>query len=356
MIPVGAAETRLPAAGGTNDRERIGLILPTSLCSGQIANLIARYLNVKGIGRDRGISRFVALPHTEGCGSSSHDDFDVATRTLVGYLVHPKVAIGLFLEHGCEKFHNHYFQDFLSGQGYSPDRYGWASVQLDGGIESVTAKVEDWVTTALASYGGDAPGESGEDGPAGDERPSLSLGLHAVGDVSENVAAAYAVVALSIIHSGGSVTIPSSASFLESGRFQKELLGPGRFEVTLGYAERPGANGLHVMDAPTRDDNETLTGLGATGSEVICTYVDEHPLQSNPMIPVVQMTAAGDTDRSATGGIDLVLDPLADGVRETAAKIVGRITETLCGQYIPKLHGNGITAFQITRGRLNVSL
>jgi D-galactarate dehydratase / Altronate hydrolase, C terminus len=44
--------------------DQIGLIMPTSLCAGQIAKRIADYLNTRGIGRDR-LSRFVALPHTE---------------------------------------------------------------------------------------------------------------------------------------------------------------------------------------------------------------------------------------------------------------------------------------------------
>lgn len=69
-------------------------MLPTSLCSGQIALQIAQNLNAQ---REREgptgvlshVSRFVALPHTEGCGVSSGDSEEIFKRTLVGYLLQP---------------------------------------------------------------------------------------------------------------------------------------------------------------------------------------------------------------------------------------------------------------------------
>jgi hypothetical protein len=52
--------------------DRVGLILPTSLCSGQVAELIAQHLNGKLAGRGtNGVTRFVALPHTGTRPSSS---------------------------------------------------------------------------------------------------------------------------------------------------------------------------------------------------------------------------------------------------------------------------------------------
>lgn len=58
--------------------DQIGLVLPTSICSGQIARLITEKLNSwlaqKSAGADGlekfGVSRFVCLPHTEGCGKN----------------------------------------------------------------------------------------------------------------------------------------------------------------------------------------------------------------------------------------------------------------------------------------------
>ncbi len=53
-----------------------------------------------------GVSRFVTLPHTEGCGHSSGSQEALVVRTMVSYSVHPLVMHAVMLEHGCEKTHN----------------------------------------------------------------------------------------------------------------------------------------------------------------------------------------------------------------------------------------------------------
>ncbi|MCJ7622752.1 MAG: UxaA family hydrolase, partial [Anaerolineaceae bacterium] len=123
--------------------EQIGLILPTSLCSAQIARLAAEHLNRAGIGDQSELSRFVALPHTEGCGASSNTDH-LFVQTMTGYITHPSVRLCLLLEHGCEKTHNDYMRRAVENFGIDPKSLGWASVQLDGGIQKVIRKVEAW--------------------------------------------------------------------------------------------------------------------------------------------------------------------------------------------------------------------
>ena len=56
-------------------------------------------------------------------------------RTYRGYVTHPNVAAALLLEHGCEKIPNDVMRRQLEDAGVPLDRFGWASVQLDGGIE-----------------------------------------------------------------------------------------------------------------------------------------------------------------------------------------------------------------------------
>ena len=131
--------------------DQVGLILPTSLCSGQIAQMIAHRCTERKIGEKQGISRFVALPHTEGCGVSGGRSEEIYTRTMIGHLTHPTVALGLLLEHGCEKTHNDHIRNEIQKLGISPERYGWASVQLGGGIDAVIEKVQDWFSDELAN-------------------------------------------------------------------------------------------------------------------------------------------------------------------------------------------------------------
>ena len=44
------------------------------------------------------------------------------------------------------------------------------------------------------------------------------------------------------------------------------------------------------METPTEDWLESLTGLGATGIDLVLAYTDTHPQQTHPMIPVLQVT------------------------------------------------------------------
>jgi hypothetical protein len=131
-------------------------VLPSSLCAGKIAELIADKLNdISRDKKERGghgyngrFDRFVALPHTEGCGVEyAHNGIDVYTRTMVGHILHPSVVACVMLEHGCEKTHNDFFRLELDKHQPDGDTFPllWASVQLDGGIKSVTEKVVKWI-------------------------------------------------------------------------------------------------------------------------------------------------------------------------------------------------------------------
>ena len=90
-------------AGGRLCADRVGLVMPTSICSGQVAELVAQDLNARGE-LPLGLTRFVALAHTEGCGAANADDLYL--ETLAGHLQHPFTQRAVLLEHGCEKTHN----------------------------------------------------------------------------------------------------------------------------------------------------------------------------------------------------------------------------------------------------------
>ena len=59
---------------------------------------------------------------------------------MTGYLVHPLVGRALVLEHGCEKTHNDAMRNHIAEHAIDAEQFGWASIQLDGGLEKVTEK------------------------------------------------------------------------------------------------------------------------------------------------------------------------------------------------------------------------
>lgn len=322
--------------------DQVGLVMPTSLCSGQIARLVAGDLNAR---HPPGVARFVALAHTEGCGSANADDLYL--QTLLGHVEHPAVRRAMLLEHGCERTHNDAVRHYLASRGIDPSHLGFASVQLDGGVEKVRAKIGDWFTRELEGDEALRTERVGAD--------VLRLGLTGLGPVPERTSLALAGLAAGLVAAGATVVIPENASLLQDPVFTDALLGTARAHATVGYGEPPARAGCHVMAAPTDNVSEVLTGLGGTGVEVMVAHVARAPLQSHPMIPLLQI--ASDPRTCARFGADLDACLSADGsvesIREAVLSLVG---ETASRNYVPKLYAQGYSQFQLTRGLLGLSL
>ena len=240
--------------------DQVGLVVPTSLCSGQVARMIATKLNNQA-SKDK-VSRYVALVHTEGCGAAPGYSQTLYLRTMLGHVSHPLVNRGLMLEHGCEQTHNDAMQGYLSGEGVKVDRIGWASVQMDGGITQVMDKAADWFQKTLDEEATPAQQTVGLE--------HLRLGLTATGEISDSSARGFAELARRIVNAGGLVVLPENATLLTNKVFRETLLvAPDETFATLAYGQTANEFGLHIMETPTDHGVETLTGLGATSVEII---------------------------------------------------------------------------------------
>lgn len=315
--------------------EQVGLILPTSLCSGQIARLCVQALNKHPRLRETSVSRFVTLVHTEGCGASLNDEF---RDTMLGYLEHPAVKYALLLEHGCEATHNDYFRHALRARGYDPKDYGWASIQLDGGIHNVIQNMVDWFTEQTTYTSPPKQEDVGLE--------ALRIALITHDHSSPGTVATLAQLTQQIVNSDGTVIVHEQDPLLSSA-YINQLEFENHLTPTLGYAQVARENGFHLMTMPTRDWTEMLTGLGAAGVNVILSLVNDHPLPGHPMIPVLQISERphSETDLPITGDSSAHVDVL-----------LKTLIRTFTGDYVPKVVQNGNVYFQITRGLLGVSL
>ena len=331
-------EAFVTAEGHAGDQ--IGLIMPTSLCSGQVAKLAAADLNQLEIA---GVTRFVGLAHTEGCGSANADHHFL--QTLLGHVTHPCVRRAMLLEHGCERTHNDAVRIYLETQGMNIQHLGFASVQLDGGLDRVRHKIINWFQDSRR-----APGlETQTVGTS-----SLRLGLMTLGSVPGGVGVALAKLVQGVVSGGGTVVIAANASVLETQEFAQTLFGNMQWCETLAYGESPWLPGCHIMEAPTDDAIETLTGLGGTGVDLLLPHVDRAPLPSHPIVPLLQAAGKEAAERFA-GDLDVVLND-AEPSPLLIEHLTRRITETMSRRYAPKLHRQGHTQFQLTRGLLGLSL
>ena len=260
---------------------------------------------------------------------------------MVGHLAHPLVRLGLLLEHGCEKTHNDYFRDRLGEAGLDPERFGWASVQRDGGIESVADRVAEWFAGVLA----DAEPLAEEPAPLA----RLRLGLLTDGPVSEDAARALATVTRAVAGAGGTVVVPESSALLGAAARRAGTVGDGPLRVTLAHGQAPAAAGLHVMEAPTSDPTECVTRLGADGRRG-----DARPRRRTP--------AAGAPDGAARAGVGVA--GVRRGPRRRARRRPGGLGRRAAGRGARRRlapHGaegvrTGNVGFQITRGLLGVSM
>jgi altronate dehydratase len=323
--------------------DQVGLIIPTSLCSGQIAQMAADNLN-RSLGRERfAFCRFAALPHTEGCGVSGGDSERLASRSLVNYVRHPLVARALLLEHGCEKIHNDYMAKELEEAEIDTSDVGFASIQLDGGVEPVIAKITKWFSEQAA-----------EMGPPSVERVtggSLSLGVLTTGEVSPEAQVGLGQLAGRLLSSQGSVVVAEYEALLGHKAFL-EAAGLQEVERNRLYGEAATERGFQVMEAPTLHPVEITSGLGAVGTELLLVHVGDVPIQAHPLIPTIQITSVPEVAKRCAPDLDLFIEDSA-GWQEQVFELILRVASR---EVKPRLWDAGFCSFQFTRGYEGISL
>ncbi|KAA3662263.1 MAG: altronate hydrolase [Chloroflexi bacterium] len=314
--------------------EQVGLVLPTSLCSGQIARLAVERLNEMETADGR---RFVSLVHTEGCGVSTQPEF---VQAVLGYATHPMVGACLLLEHGCEMTHNSFWKEQMAADGIDPLKFGWASVQWNGGIEKSLTKVADWFAQQASQASTPQRIQVGLD--------HVRLGVMTDGVVAAETAVTLAHLTQMIVAAGGTVVIPEHDGVLATSAFVKKVLGETAVKPTLTFAQQSTIPGCHVMANPSTQWTETVTGLCATGVEVVLALVNGRPQIGNPLVPVVQVTGETAVYDQYTADLDMLLTG-------NEQQLLDLLLNTLSRETTPRISQHQNVDFQITRGQLGIS-
>lgn len=314
----------------------IGLILPTSLCSGQIARLAATRLNAMEWGQDAPISRFATIVHTEGCGVAFASTREVYAETMVGHALHPQVGDCLFLEHGCEKAHNNYLQSLIRERGLKMQDFGWASVQLDGGIDKVIARISDYFRR-----------------PQSKAKPRRTERGFAVAFLMDTDTAppdalliSVAEIVQRIVSTGGTAVLPSGSNLSGAPALLSALGFSQEPKPSLAYGQLVDQPGFHLMESPTTHWTETVTGLAATGVDAIIGFTNR-PRPGHPFVPVLWVG-----DAHAQHSVDLAL---SDEPTDWAQQMLAALAALVSGQQQPKTFLQNNIDFQLTRGWLGIS-
>jgi len=256
----------------------------------------------------------------------------------------------VLLEHGCEMTHNDAVRNHLARRGLAAERFGWASVQLDGGIESVRARVAGQLE-AMAAARAVTPHERRRVSAA-----ALRLGLVTDGTVPPAMGAAFGRLAAGLVAAGATVVAPDNAGLLGSDGFRDTLFPDGAAPAaSLAFGRPAESAGLHLMETPTENAVEAFAGLGAAGVDLMLCHVGRTPLQGHPMLPLVQVTAAPEVAARYGSDLDRAFAPGED-IDAIVAALADLIAEVASGRCKPVLWSRGVTEFQLTRGRLGLSM
>ncbi|MCY4568443.1 MAG: UxaA family hydrolase, partial [Candidatus Poribacteria bacterium] len=208
-----------------------------------------------------------------------------------------------------------------------------------GGIDAVIEKVQDWFSEELS----DKPSVPVVD--AGLEH--LCIAVTSTGTATEEVSESLTQLTHRVVAAGGTVVVPANATFLRYGTLG--VTNPSHsVPTTLAYGQRVEKSGFHIMETPTDQQTETLTGLGATGVDLALAHIVGAPLQSHVMVPLIQVSTDAATHANYGADLDLETADVDD--------LLALIMEVASRQYTPKLHGKGNTDFQLTRGLLGISM
>jgi hypothetical protein len=121
---------------------------------------------------------------------------------------------------------------------------------------------------------------------------------------------------------------------------------------SLAYGEITSDAGLHLMETPTEHWVETLTGLGATGVELVLVAA-ERPVEAHPLVPVVQVGRSDGTPAGWQADFDLLL---SGDVEAWSGDVLDLILRAASREHAPALAAARGSDFQVTRGRLGVSM
>lgn len=347
-------------------RPHVLLVLPSSLCSSEVARTLALKLSAKQDRPHLGkIDIVAALPHTEGCGSNYGDNNTEANlkdfhndgqgmfdRILLGHLGHPHVAQGLLIEHGCEMNHNDRMwaklvQHGLVVQGES--KFFRASVQRDGGVRSVLEKCIRIVSEHIR-----------KDSLQGLQRRSgLRVGFLCACRKSccarkrhAFQLASLALCAQAVMATGGLVV----DILLPRDKDSDLLLFPECCTPFPFAQSVVGSSEVYsCMQCPSNDWLECLSGLAATGVDVVVGWGCDHaPLVGHPFVPVIQAgTCPPNSDVLLTRHDQ---EEEQGSLEKSSFQLLSFIQQVIERQVQTKSQRSNNVGFQIPRGPLGVSV
>ncbi len=146
--------------------------------------------------------------------------------------------------------------------------------------------------------------------------------------------------------------VPLTDPLWSSLEFRSLLPGGIAPKPTLLYGELLKHPGFHAVETETEHWTENLAGLGGSGAQLFVGLISEQPMQSHPMLPVIQVIEANKSRTLPADEIDVVLPAEPN---EAYAILCEHIVSVAARETVPQAMAHGTTDFQLTRGYLGVT-
>ncbi len=317
------------------------LVVPTSLCAGDSAFKIAYALDKSETIRNkyRNIDGIVAAVHTEGCGCNDGEIIDRLMRTLKNTITHPNVGGALVVDLGCEKTNYKVISEYFRELSSCKKPIDYVSIQKVGGTRNTLETGKDIILARLKEVNAT-------------EREEVSLkylvtGTECGASDSFSGITANPLIGLTvdkIIYGGGSAILSETPEMIGAesslmkrmvsqsvarkfnkgmnyykalaerlnvamdGNFVPGNKAGGLVNLTLkslgailkggstaivdfvDYSERISKQGLSIMNGPG-NDLESMTGLVASGANIILFSTGMGTTEGNLITPVIKLSS-----------------------------------------------------------------
>ena len=378
--PTNRTFSGFPRRDGSCGTRNYIVVLPTSMCASEIACRIAGTLSPEGDAA--GFDGVLALPHSEGCGCAGGEQIERVLRVMKNILRSPNVGGALLVDLGCEQTNraavDRYLKPVLAG-GKQGKPLDWLTIQGAGG----SRKAVDAGVSRLHRMLPEVRRMRRTPCPAG----KLAIGLECGASDAFSGITANRVIGNTVdrlVATGGSAvlseipeTIGAEAllyprmrnrSVLEKYRGGVRwyrsmarrlgatlgdnlvpenraggLINPAiksigavmkggatMIEDFLEYGERVRRRGLSIMQGPG-NDLESVTGLAASGVNMICFSTGRGTVTGCALVPVIKISSTTSLFRRMPGDIDF------DAGRVLGKRNQGEAIERLGGELFDRV-------------------
>jgi altronate hydrolase len=396
-----------PRSDGSSGTRNYYLVIPTSMCASTTATLIAN----KFAGDIPGIDGVVTLPTTEGCGCAGGMQIDRYLTVIRNFVLHPNVAGVLLVDLGCEQTNAASVRRFFenSGLGTRTDlQIDWLTIQREGGVARTVQTAELLVAERLAALGE----IQRSDCPIGHLVIGTECGASdAFSGISANRVIGNAVD--KVIYGGGSAIMSETPEmrgaepfllprmrdrhtidkFRQIMRWYERLArrlgyvmddnlvpenragglfnpfikslgavmkgGTTPIEGVAEYGETIRGKGLHIMQGPG-NDLESVTGLSASGSTMICFSTGRGTVTGSAIVPVIKISSTTELfnrmpdDIDFDAGMVLTCQDYGALLEKNGLRLLERIISVASGERTCA-ERNGQQQFQVwTAGKLSL--